>query len=59
MLNTILTLEELSSSNVKYYFLWGSWFTEEQTMDITLCERGVSLICRMMRKEEMLLPFRG
>lgn len=28
MLNTILTLEELSSNSVKYYFLWGSWFTE-------------------------------
>lgn len=27
MLNTILTLEELFSCNVKYYFLWGSWFT--------------------------------
>lgn len=28
MLNTLLTLEELSSSNVKYYFLWDSQLTE-------------------------------
>lgn len=28
VLTTILTLGELSSNNVKYYFLWGSWFTE-------------------------------